>query len=59
MIKVGSGSDHTTVYFRLGIPSVYFEYTYNKVRILHQILATFDTALLSLIIYGDEIVGEL
>lgn len=28
--KVGSGSDHTTVYFRLGIPSVYFEYTYNK-----------------------------
>ena len=34
--KVGSGSDHTTVYFRLGIPSVYFEYTYNKVRLFLQ-----------------------
>ncbi|KAL9953007.1 hypothetical protein ACROYT_G040354 [Oculina patagonica] len=28
--KVGSGSDHTTVYFRLGVPSVYFEFTYDK-----------------------------
>lgn len=45
VLKVGSGSDHTTVYFRLGVPSVYFEYFYDKVRLLHQTFKEFEISL--------------